>query len=400
MTIKYEEENIMKKLLSLILVMCMALTAFSSLAEGDLTGTWYLNSLGMCAASIEINADGTCAVTASTENGEERQEGTWTLDGDNPVLTVGEQNLPMTWDGETLSLDMQAILALVPDTAGMDLSSLDPSILNSFFQISREPEKISAADFAAYQVNGTLPEGVTEEEMQSVVINVMGSMFSLMGSMSADTDSDQVLTDAVAVLEENFIVFDNYDSQAGTFLGKVQNITDAPVWLNNLAITLKDADGNEVGKNDYASVIGSSYLDPGEETYVSITAEITAGAAVAEHELSIEAYAINSWYTPDTGIDVSDIELRPSSFSGYTAAGKISNAGETVLSNIRIVFAVRDAEGKLLDVISSGLYGAELPAGSSIILLSDMNYSIVEYCSANNIAPASVESLATTETVN
>ena len=139
----------MKKLLSLILVMCMALTAVSSLAEGDLTGTWYLNSLGMCAASIEINAEGTCAVTASTENGEERQEGTWTLDGDNPVLTVGEQNLPMTWDGETLSLDMQAILALVPDTAGMDLSSLDPSMLNSFFQISREPEKISAADFAA-----------------------------------------------------------------------------------------------------------------------------------------------------------------------------------------------------------------------------------------------------------
>ena len=67
--------------------------------------------------------------------------------------------------------------------------------------------------------------------------------------------------------------------------------------------------------------------------------------------------------------------------------------------NIRIVFAVRDAEGKLLDIISSGLYGAELPAGSSIILLSDMNYSIAEYCSTNNIAPASMEAIAVTETL-
>ena len=73
------------------------------------------------------------------------------------------------------------------------------------------------------------------------------------------------------------------------------------------------------------------------------------------------------------------------------------NKGEKALSSIRAVFAIRDEAGNLVDVTSAGMYGLELPVGSSIILLGNMNYSLSEYCAANKIVPTSVEAYALTE---
>ena len=173
----------MKKLFSLVLALCMVLTAVSSLAEGDFTGTWYMNMIGLCAGSFDINADGTFSFTVETDEGTQTREGTWKQDENAVILTIDEQDLPMTWDGESISLDMQALFDLAPDATGMNLSGLDDSVISSLFQVSREPAKIKPADYVAYQQDGTIPEGVTEEDMQTVSANVMGLMIMMMGSM-------------------------------------------------------------------------------------------------------------------------------------------------------------------------------------------------------------------------
>lgn len=386
----------MKKLFSLILALCMVLTAVSSLAEGDFTGTWYMNMIGLCAGSFDINADGTFSVTVETNEGTQTREGTWKQDENAVILTYDEQDLPMTWDGESISLDMQALFDLAPDATGMNLSGLDASVISSLFQVSREPAKIKPADYVAYQADGTLPEGVTGEEMESVTNSVLGLMNMMMGSVSTDVSSEQVLADAIDVLEEAFVIHENYGTQGGTFLAKVKNKTEEPVYLSGVTMTLKDADGNEVGKSEYPSTLGSRYLEPGEETYLSITADINEGAAVAAHEISFEAYSI-TWQSPDTILEVTDPELRINTFGTYSVAGTVTNAGEANLGNLSATFAVRDAEGRLMDIVSAGLYGAEIPAGNSVILVNSLDYSLSEYYSENGIVPASVDALATVE---
>ena len=46
----------MKKILALILALCLALAAVPVLAEDDLSGTWYMVMMGLTAGTFELNA--------------------------------------------------------------------------------------------------------------------------------------------------------------------------------------------------------------------------------------------------------------------------------------------------------------------------------------------------------
>ena len=46
----------MKKILALMMALCMALAAVPALAESEVAGSWYLISMGMTAASIELSS--------------------------------------------------------------------------------------------------------------------------------------------------------------------------------------------------------------------------------------------------------------------------------------------------------------------------------------------------------
>lgn len=91
----------MKKLISLLLILCMVCMLVPAMAEDSAAGTWYLtgaaqngvdmpaSALGMSMTMI-LNEDGTAAVT--TAYGEEKldQTGTWTQDGATVTVTVDE----------------------------------------------------------------------------------------------------------------------------------------------------------------------------------------------------------------------------------------------------------------------------------------------------------------------
>ena len=72
----------MKKILAMILVMCMAAAAVPALAEGGLTGTWYMLVMGLTTATFELNDDGSCTLEMENE-GEEmkrapvKSQATW-----------------------------------------------------------------------------------------------------------------------------------------------------------------------------------------------------------------------------------------------------------------------------------------------------------------------------------
>ena len=107
----------MKKILAMILVLCMAAAAVPALAEGEITGTWYMLVVGLTTATFDLNEDGTCSMEANNDGEEIKAEGTWTMEGEAVTVTLKngegqEQQVPLTYDGETLSMSMESIAAI------------------------------------------------------------------------------------------------------------------------------------------------------------------------------------------------------------------------------------------------------------------------------------------------
>ena len=77
----------MKKLISLILILCMACMLVPAMADEDITGDWYGNMMGM-GVTLTLNADGTYAFIA---NGQEMAAGPWKVE-DGKLIAASEDS--------------------------------------------------------------------------------------------------------------------------------------------------------------------------------------------------------------------------------------------------------------------------------------------------------------------
>ena len=88
----------MKKLISLILVLCMACALAPAMAEG-VTGTWYLIEMNADGVSVNpadmgmtwtlvFNEDGTAVNTMEMMGETQTAEGTWSMDGNTVTITI------------------------------------------------------------------------------------------------------------------------------------------------------------------------------------------------------------------------------------------------------------------------------------------------------------------------
>ena len=199
-------------------------------------------------------------------------------------------------------------------------------------------------------------------------------------------------------MEENFYVRESYSGQEGVYIAKVQNNSETPAYLSDGSLILRDADGNEVGKVEYMRTTGSRYLDPGEITFVSLVADVEAGASVEGYSAELQSSAI-TYQTQDTALEISASELRKEEgyFTNYYATATITNNLDKPQSRISAILAVRASDGKLVDLNSASIYQNELGAGSTITLVDSVDSRAVEYCTKNNLTPDQVEAYAMVE---
>ena len=107
----------MKKLISLLLILCMTCMLIPAVAEEALTGEWYLKSMKMGeqeydAAAMGVNIvmtlgeDGTAAMTMP--DSPDPVTGTWTLDGDQITLNVADEApITGTVTAEAIALEQE-----------------------------------------------------------------------------------------------------------------------------------------------------------------------------------------------------------------------------------------------------------------------------------------------------
>ncbi len=109
----------MKKLISLVLILCMACMLVPAMADDSLLGTWYLKeavsgemtlsaaSMGM-SMTFEFKDGGSVDLITAYGEESETQSGNWTQEGSVVTVTIDGQAAPLTLADETLTLEQES----------------------------------------------------------------------------------------------------------------------------------------------------------------------------------------------------------------------------------------------------------------------------------------------------
>ena len=92
----------MKKLISLILILCMACMLIPAMADTDVTGTWYASMMGI-PMTMTLNADGTGTMISPVQGGE--APAAWTMEGDKITITVNDSPATGTVTADAITLE-------------------------------------------------------------------------------------------------------------------------------------------------------------------------------------------------------------------------------------------------------------------------------------------------------
>ena len=371
----------MKKLTAMLLALCMLLAVLPALADSA-AGNWYMTLADVTAGYIQLAEDGTATVSIASQ---EASVGTWT-EGDGVVtITINGAGLDFAYDGTTLVNDMFPL------------------------PLSREEGKLSM-DLISKMMSGeeyTLPDGMTEEDMTAIAINFLAEYTKIMesasGSESTGTAGGTEEPAAAAekpeltILKEDFRVIESYSRFDDTYIAKVQNNTDAPLFLTGGSLKVMDESGNVVAEETYLGTSGSKYLEPGEISFVSMRGDLDENIPVT-WEAHIEAEK-ESYRDTDIIVKAENAEFRKKEgeYGDDYMAVTVTNETDQPLARIEAVLVLEDAEGGLLALNTESLYYNELGAGSTITLVSPVSSKVMEYCQANGIEPAAVEAFAWVE---
>ena len=198
----------MKKLISLVLILCMACMLVPAMAEDDITGDWYLTQMDMNGTKIDIagtgmvmnfsfSADGTVKEYLEIMGEKQEMEGTWTLDGNTVTLTANGQSQTLTYadgvltiesDGQTGILTREAPVA--PEKPGVVAADSEEAFFGTW--------KLVAADMMGiYMTVDQIPgyDGTITIEAGKVVSEMaMGEGQEMQKSEAATTFADGKLT--------------------------------------------------------------------------------------------------------------------------------------------------------------------------------------------------------------
>ena len=377
----------MKKLMALLLMLCMLVAAVPALGE-DYSGMWYMTLAEVNFGTMALNADGSVEFNMM---GQDPKTGTWTSEEGKVTITIEGNAADFIYADGALSSD------IFP------------------FPLNKEEGKVSM-DLLTKMMNGEdfdLPEGMTQEDLLAIAQNFMAEYQKLMeGEDGAETgtapetttetsttgEGEPVTEDAalvVSILKENMIlVKDSYSEKLRAFyFAEIQNNTQTAYSVNKGLFNLLDADGNVVAEETYFQSNGSSYLEPGETSFACFRVDVPEGVENPTYKASFEAQ-VNDWARKDLAVNVTGTEISKDRYDGTVMRVTVENNQEGNLIDLRTVAALEDVDGNLIWVTQGYLNNAELLPGNSIVLLVNIDSDADAYFAENNISPAKVEAYA------
>ena len=371
----------MKKFTALLLALCMLLAVVPVLGEEGPAGNWYMTLADVTLGYILLNEDGTAVMNVASQD---EISGTWTADGDTVTITAQGQPVDFAYDGSSLKSD------LFPLSLGREQGRLPMDVLSKM---------MSGEEYE-------LPEGMTEEELTMMALNFLAEYTKIMEAASGQEGGETPTAAPAAVQGENpvvtiengtFKVTESYSGYRGTYIARVKNENDVPLFLTGGSMQVFDTDGNQVAEASYLSQTGSKYLEPGETSFVSFYVDLEKDGEY-NYQANIETKT-ESYRSTDVAVKVTDpvFEKVEGEYNSDLVKATVTNEGDAPLAGIQIVMVLADANGNLLDIETQDLYRNELGAGSSITLVSSVDSKAKAFYEANGFEPAVVEAYAWAE---
>ena len=197
----------------------------------------------------------------------------------------------------------------------------------------------------------------------------------------------------LTVDQENFHVVSNYGTY-GYAYAKVTNVGDKAIKVNAGVLEIYDEAGDVLTSSDYLSAY-AEYLEPGDYTYVKMYSEITTGKA-ADYALTLTGKSDTSKRTLRLPVETDlQLDIKDGWLTYNYMYATVTNNTDKPLYGIRVVLALLDAEGNILDIEDENMYDDKaLTPGSSMIVRKDISSTFMDYYKANGIVPASVDAIA------
>lgn len=137
----------MKKMIALVMALCMACMLVPAMAEDEITGTWYLVEMTMGEQSFNpadmgmsmtyiLNEDGTLAAELVMGDATQTQEGTWSLDGNTVTLAQESGETTGTFADGYIIIDSEGqtgILSKEPPAASAKVQAVAAESEEVFF---------------------------------------------------------------------------------------------------------------------------------------------------------------------------------------------------------------------------------------------------------------------------
>ena len=369
----------MKKIIALLLALCMLLTTIPALGEGP-SGNWYMTLTDVSLGYILLNEDGTANLNIASQT---EITGTWIMDGDSVTITAEGEPLTFVYDGTSLKSDV------FPLSLGREEGRLPMNVIVSM---------MSGEEFE-------LPEGMTEDDVRTIGMNFIAEYSRIMEAASASADSGEPAAEptaeptaepaaeenaAVTILKGTFKVIESYSGFRGVYIAKVQNNTSVPLFITSGSLKVTDASENLVGEATYLSTCGSKYLEPGEISFVSMQTDLEENGDYT-YEAMIES-SPEAYRSTDIAVKLENpVYRKAEGYEGDTIRVTVINDSDNPLPNIKVVYVLEDADGNLLQLSTEALYRHELGANSTITMVTSVDSKVLEFCTANGIEPTTVE---------
>ncbi len=370
----------MKKIAALLMVLCMLLTCVPALGEEGPGGNWYMTLADITLGYILLNEDGTATVNIASE---EDVSGTWTVNGDVVTITAQGQPVDFAYDGSSLSSD-QFPLSLTREEGKIPMEVLSKMMSGEAYD---------------------LPEGVTEADLLIIASNFMSEYAKIMEQASQQTGGDTPAAEPakeekayiVTIEKSSFKVLESYSGYRGTYIARIKNENDVPLFLTGGNMQVFDAAGNQVAEASYLSKTGSKYLEPGETSFVSMYVDLESDGEYS-FQANIETKT-ESYRSTDFAVKVSDptfVKVE-GEYNSDLMKATVTNEKDTPLAGIQMVLVLIDADGNLLDIDTQDLYRNELGSQSSITMVSSVDDRTKKFYEANGLEPVAVEAYAWVE---
>jgi hypothetical protein len=204
----------------------------------------------------------------------------------------------------------------------------------------------------------------------------------------------------LTVAQETFLVLPYQNYYYAMLCAEVENTGDKPVQFNSGLLEIFDPEDNPIASVTLSDYCFPPVLDPGAHGFLFTSQyfrEVTDKGNIADYSLSVTGQGAITYNITRFPFKAS-YETKADGNNTYDyVIVMVENNTEDIAYDIKIPYALKDADGKLLYVNYTQLYGIGLYPHSSLEIRLQLDSAFVASRMQAGITPAGVEAMAYTQ---